>query len=150
MRRPRIDAVALLAAHGFQTAAQLAAESPVSAPVHVFRNYFRRPAMAEGTRYALVREPDNSIAKPSVFGDLHHLARAIHRDRNGAPIQMVESDLLFQGEETPRKGVNVWTLDPFSMDRKDFLGWAYLNGGDRFLLLAAMPGQGGVAAIRAA
>jgi len=129
----------------------LQAPVPFAPPAVALRDYFRTPAMPADVRFALVRDPECPSRKPSAFETLHRLADRIHRERRGAPLQLQDAYLRVRGEATPRKGVNVWTLDPVSLERVDFIGWAWLDGGDRFLLEAALPRrQGGVAAIRAA
>jgi hypothetical protein len=133
----------------FEPGPALAAAGHVYRPS--FRDYFRKPVMAHDARYALVREPDSATHKPSIYPALHNLAKAIQRGANYAPIQLEDAFLQFQGEATPRRGVNVWRLDRHTGDRTAFIGWAWLDGGDRYLLTAAMPRQSaGVAAIRAA
>lgn len=142
MRPPWIEATALLGAHGHAVSVL---------PLSVIRNMLRRPAMPDAVRYALVRDPGNSLHKPSVFESLHSLALSIHRQLGSRPVQMEDAFLEFRGETTPRKGVNIWRLDPLTGDKDGFIGWAWLDGGDRFLLSARMPrSRYGVAAIRAA
>lgn len=142
MRPPWIEHTALLGAHGHAVSVL---------PLSVIRNMLRRPAMPHAARYALVREPQVSTHKPTVFHALHGLAQSVHRQARGGPVQLEDAYLEFAGETSPRKGVNVWALDPLTMDKTAFIGWAWLDGGDRTLLSAAMPRrQGGVSAIRAA
>jgi hypothetical protein len=135
--RPYVCAPALLAAHGFAVS---------RTPLH----HIRRIVMPDA-RFALVRQPEKSTHKPVVFETLHGLADSIHRAAKGRPIQFVARDMEFRGEPAPRHGVNCYALDKFTQEQTEFLGWAWLGGGDWHLLSAAMPrASAGVSAIRAA
>ncbi|WP_374578323.1 hypothetical protein [Phenylobacterium sp.] len=96
-----------------------------------------RPALPDRIDYALLRRPDRALDKPVAFASLAELARAIHRARAGRAIQLLNVALQLRGEPTPRRGVSVWTLADDGA-RCAYIGWAWLNGGDRHVLQGAL------------
>ena len=123
MRRPWIEAAALLAAH----------DHPVPPP---FNRTARRPAMSSDIRFAILTA--NPHAKPVAFPDLNALARHIQRERGLAGLELAEvEDLELQGETEPRRGVSVYTLDAGN-DRDRLIGHAYLDGHGREALQSAL------------
>lgn len=127
MRPPRIEAAALLAAHGFTDAAR-AVGSPTL--------YRWRPRMAESVRFALI--PANPEAKIYVFPDIDALARHIQRARGLQGLELVDvEDLELAGQTEPRPGVTVFTLDA-GHDRDRLIGHAWLDGRGQEHLRAAL------------
>jgi hypothetical protein len=98
----------------------------------------RRPRMpSNDVRFALVREPTNPLAKPQACVTLGELARTIHRDRRGAPIQLLDDvalNIAGWGEVT---GVAIWTLSEGG-DQHRYIGWAWLNGAKAAALRSAL------------
>lgn len=112
----------------------------------------RNPRMPQEARYALLRQPTNPMAKPVAFDSLAALAAALHRDRRHEPIQLFDAPIYVEGENEPRQGVSIWTLD-VEGGRSRYLGWAWLNGGGRTALQAGLADAGhkpGVPVIRRA
>lgn len=129
MRPPeRIDAVALLAAHGLIFPAS-------QIPDRILLR--RRPTMAADVRFALLTRLDPP-AKPIVFPDINALARRIQRDRGlqGLDMEDVE-DLELAARPEPTPAVKVWTTDVDGA-RDRFLGYAYVDGHDLEVLKAAL------------
>ncbi|PHY13565.1 hypothetical protein CSW58_04865 [Caulobacter sp. B11] len=93
--------------------------------------------MSDNPRFALLRTPTDPLCKPVAFADLSELAQALHRDRGEAAIQMFEAPLLVFGEDQPRAGVSLWTLDADGAQAR-YLGWAWLDGGGHRALRAAL------------
>lgn len=123
--RPHIEAVALLAAHGF-----------TFTPADRATLNRRRPAMADAIRYAILT--DNPHAKPVAFPDIDALARHIHRGRGQRTIEFVDvEDLELQGDREPRPGITVYALDAGN-DRDELIGHAYLDGRGQDALRAAL------------
>lgn len=123
MRRPWMEAAALLAAH----------DLPVPPP---FNRTARRPAMSSDIRFAILTA--NPLAKPIAFEDINALARHIQRERGMASLELAEvEDLELRDETEPRRGVSVYTLDAGN-DRDRLIGHAYLDGHGREALQAAL------------
>lgn len=98
---------------------------------------FRRPTMSSDVRFALVREPLKPTSKPVAMADLRALAKAIHDARDGLAIQLQDAPLNVHGwGELP--GVSITTLDAGTGDARDYIGWAWLDGGSRASLEAAL------------
>ena len=77
----------------------------------------------------------DATTKPTVFPDLHHLARHIERRRLEEPgdrgLQLEEvDDLQFAGHPGLPTGVQVWLLD-LANERERSLGYAWLRGEGR-------------------
>lgn len=77
----------------------------------------------------------DATTKPTVFVDLHALARHIERRRLDATgdraIQLEQvDDLQFAGEPGLHRGVQVWLLD-LAHERDRSLGYAWLQGDGR-------------------
>ncbi len=107
--------------------------------------HFRSPRMPSAdVRFALVREPTNPLAKPRAFVTLGELARAIHRDRAGAPIQLDDDVPLNIRDWGEVRGVAVFTLTEGG-DKHRFIDWAWLNGGGRAALERALAAQASTA-----
>lgn len=120
MRRPYVEAVALLASAGHVIPArQLASRSPTL-------SRWRKP-MSKDARFALLT--DNPHAKPIVFPDIDALARHIQRARGTMALNLLPlEDLQIQGDTEDRPGVTVVTeLEDGSRDR--LIGHAWI--GDR-------------------
>lgn len=119
--RPFIDA-ALLGAHGHR-----------AAPIP-----FRKgPAMSSNIRYALLPSL-NAGAQIKAFPDLNALARAIHRARGAAPLDLNEvEDMEIAGRAQATRGVEIWTMNEGN-DRDRFLGFAFLDDGGLETLRAAL------------
>lgn len=105
----------------------------------------RSPRMPQpDVRFALVREPLNPLAKPVSYPMLSELARALHVDRAGAPIELQDAVPLNIRDWGEVLGVAVWTLGE-SGERHRYLGWAWLDGGGRRQLEAALTARHSVA-----
>lgn len=96
-----------------------------------------RPSLSDRIDFALLRRPERALDKPVAFTSIAELARAIHRARAGRPIHLLNVSLQMRGETAPRLGVSIWTLTAEG-DRHDYLGWAWLDGGDRHVLQGAL------------
>ncbi len=120
---------------------QLAAEARLIArygpgPGPAFAHFRRPAAMARHDRYALLTDVETPGAKPRPFPTLAALARRIHADRRGEPLQLLDARLMLQGDAAPgRAGVAVYAD---TGESRRFIGWAYLGGGDRLALQAAL------------
>lgn len=88
-------------------------------------------------RFALVREPLNPLAKPVSCVTLGELARTIHRDRKGAPIECLDDVTLRIRDWGDVQGVAIWTLGEDG-GRHRYIGWAWLDGRGRGPLEAAL------------
>lgn len=121
MRRPHVEALALLAAHGL---------------TFIPLDPRRRPPMSHDVRYALL--PAEAEAKPKVFPTLNALARHIQRERGdrGLELQQV-ADLEVRGDTGPRRGVSVFISD-LDGGRPALIGHAYLDGHGLLELQAAI------------
>jgi len=119
--RPFIDA-ALLGAHGHS-----------AAPIR-----FRKGlAMSSDTRFALLPSL-NAGAQIRAFPDLNALARAIHRARGKAPLDMDEvEDMEIAGRAEATRGVEIWTMN-HGNDRDRFIGYAFLDNAGLDVLRAAL------------
>jgi hypothetical protein len=91
----------------------------------------------DNVRFALVREPTNPLAVPVAYPMLSDLARAIQVERAGAPIELQENIPLNIRDWGEVMGVGVWTLSEGG-DRHRYIGWAWLDGGGRRQLEAAL------------
>lgn len=100
--------------------------------------YARSPRMPNpDVRFALVREPTNPLALPVAYPMLSELARAIHVDRAGAPIELQDAVPLNIRDWGEVLGVAIWTLGEGG-DRHRYIGLAWLDGGGRRQLEAAL------------
>lgn len=119
--RPFIDA-ALLGAHGHR-----------AAPIR-----FRKgPAMSSDIRFALLPSL-NTGAQIRAFSDLNALARAIHRARGAAPLDLNEvEDMEIAGRAEATRGVEIWTMN-HGNDRDCFIGYAFLDNAGLEVLRAAL------------
>src|SRR5690606_4640795 len=99
---------------------------------------FRKgPAMSSDIRYALLPSL-NAGAQIKAFPDLNALARAIHRERASAPLDLNEvEDMEIAGRAEATRGVEIWTLTERN-HRDRFLGFAFLNDGGLETLRAAL------------
>lgn len=107
--------------------------------------FFRRPRLPPGVRFALcmdrlladhARNPFD--VKPWAFPSLDELALSLHRRRRGRTIQLRDAPLCIgprRCPDTPVHGISVCALEG---ERREFLGWAYLDGGDRHVLAQAL------------
>lgn len=95
------------------------------------------PAMSAAIRFALVQRPATIAARPLAFATLGDLAAGIHRRRGVRALTLLDAALPFEGEDRPRQGVAVWAVDSFG-EQTDYLGWAWLDGGKRQQLAAAL------------
>lgn len=125
MRPPWFEARAALAAGGFSL------NPDPDAPV--VGSIWTQP-MIDLAAYAFLTRID-ATTKPTVFPDLHHLARHIERRRLDAggdrSIQLEEvEDLQFAGQPGLHTGVQVWLLD-MAHERETSLGYAWLKGEGR-------------------
>jgi hypothetical protein len=130
MRVPWFEAGPALAAAGFSL------RPDPDNPEARLGNIWTRP-MIDSARYAFLPRLD-AVTKPTVFADLHHLARHIERKRlaesgdRGLQLEDVE-DLQFAGEPGLHRGVQIWLLD-MANDREASLGYAWLRGDGREVL----------------
>lgn len=113
--------------------------NPGERRAHASTEFFRRPDLPAGVRYALLlREEQRVGGKPMAFNSLGGLARSIHRRRAEAGLQLADTELCVRDADRPRQGVSIWTTDPSTGEARKFLGWAYLGGSGRELLQAAI------------
>lgn len=84
------------------------------------------PAMSNDIRFALLSTL-NMGAKVKAFPDLDSLARAIHRARDGQPLDMNEiEDMEITSRPSATRGIEIHTLNDGN-DRTGFVGYAYLD-----------------------
>ncbi len=105
--------------------------------VAAIRASLRRPTLADDVRFATIRTPDRWLAKPLAHSSLDELAGSIHRDRGEAALELADAPLRLLGQDESRPGVSVWTLGEDGQ-RHRYLGWVWLDGGDRQALQAAL------------
>lgn len=129
MPRPWFESAAHLAAHGFAI--------PASEPGRPRLTYWR-PRM-EDLRYALLRQGRAELdSRPVGYQDLAGLARAIERERQGRPLELVErEDFEFEDDDHLHTVVEIWTLD-MGNSRDQRIGVAWLNEGGREQLEPAL------------
>lgn len=129
MPRPWFESTAHLAAHGFAI--------PASEPGRPRLTYWR-PRM-EDLRYALLKQGRAELdSRPVGFPDLPSLARAIERERQGRPLELVErEDFEFEDDDQLHAVVEIWTLD-MGNSRDQRIGVAWLNEGGRAQLEPAL------------
>lgn len=112
-------------------------------PANIEVGFFGRPVLPIGVRYALLwsRLGRREDARPFAYATPADLAKAIHRRRDGAPLQLLDCPILVAPRRTPDEplhGVSVWTQDRFTGAQDRFLGWAYLDGHGRHGLTSAL------------
>lgn len=110
------------------------------APIPTAREILSRiwsPPLSASIRFALVQRPASVNARVVGFAAVADLAAGIHRRRSGRALRLLDAALQFEGEPAPRLGVAVWAVDTVG-DRTDYLGWAWLDGGQRRQLAAAL------------
>lgn len=126
MRRPWIEAAALLAAH----------DKPLPPPKGDGRHRRGRAALAGDIDYALIGA--NPHDKPMAFRDLDHLARHIQRERGEQGLEMDDiADLECKGDRVARPGVSIFATDVDGR-RDRLIGHAWLKGGRLEHLKAAL------------
>lgn len=114
---------------------------PVQAGVSLFTPWSRfMPKVLmlgrdQPVRFALYPDIGGS-ARPMVFPSLDRLCRRIHRERDGAAIELLDAPLMLGGEALA-DCVSIWTRDAAGM-RDRFLGAAFAEGRDRQQLQAAL------------
>lgn len=119
--RPFIDA-ALLGAHGHSAASI---------------RFRKGPAMSSDIRFALLPSL-NAGAQIRAFPDLNALARAIHRERGAAPLDLNEvEDMEIADRAEATRGVEIWTMN-HGNDRDCFIGYAFLDNAGLEVLRAAL------------
>ena len=126
MRPPFLEAVALLAAHGFPILPFATNRRP------------RMPATSNGDpfRFALFR--DQRAQKPLGFPDIDALARHIQRQRAERGLLLEpKADLELEGDTVDRPGVSVFATDADG-NREILIGHAYIEGQPVELLQAAI------------
>ena len=97
----------------------------------------RRPALQDDVRFALLQRPDRWLDKPVTFQTISELAAAIHRRRNDAGLELADAPLRILGQDESRPGVSIWTQGEDGQ-RRDYIGWAWVNGAGRQALQAAI------------
>lgn len=127
MRRPFIEATALLAAHGH----------PVPPPRPVSPWSFRM----SDAQYALIIPGGGAKPRLRPHADLTRLAQGVQRLRGQQAIQCVDAEIPFDDVEAPRHGVSIFSLSETG-EQNGFLGWAYLNGKGREVLEGALQAVG--------
>lgn len=96
-----------------------------------------RPALQDDVRYALLQRPDRWLDKPAAFATIADLAAAIHRRRKDAGLELADAPLRLLGQDESRPGVSIWAQGEDGQ-RRDYLGWAWVNGAGRQALQAAL------------
>lgn len=115
---------------------------PAEAPRTEFAtpsDFFKAPLMPLGVEYALW-PLFNANVKPLAVNSLAMLARHIHRQRNGFGLQLTDEPGTFR--DGRRDMVRVDALD-VSGERHRLIGYAYLRGGPRSTLEAAIRSEEG-------
>jgi hypothetical protein len=124
MRRPWIEATALLAAAGFA--------ATFVKPIHPVA---RSLIMADTPNYAFLPRID-AVTRPVLCPDLMALARHIERQRDGQGLQLIDvEDIEHDGQLY--SGVKVMRLD-MANEPEACLGFAYLRGSGRTVLEPAL------------
>lgn len=93
--------------------------------------------MPANARFALFPNADE---QPTVFGGRAALAKAIHKARAGAGIELADARLHIQGAAAELRVVSVYLQDAGG-SRAGFLGYAYLAGAGRLTLQAALDAE---------
>lgn len=120
----------------FESAAVLAF-GPPAGPLRPRLTYWR-PRM-EDLRYALLKQGRADLdSRPVGYQDLAGLARAIERERQGRPLELVQrDDFEFDDDDQRHTVVEIWTLD-MGNSRDQRIGVAWLNEGGRETLEPAL------------
>jgi hypothetical protein len=108
-----------------------------------------RPALQDDVRFALLQRPDRWLDKPAAFPTIADLAAAIHRRRKDAGLELADAPLRLLGQDESRPGVSIWTQGEDGQ-RRDYLGWAWVNGAGRLALQAALFEAAPIVAIQGA
>lgn len=117
-------------------AALAAAYRPRDAALADAIAFFRRIRMPGDTRFALVRYPHNPLCKPVTYASAQDLARAVHRHRGDAAIQLRDQQPLNIKGWGEVHGVSIYTVVDGA--ERDWIGWAWLDGGGREALERAL------------
>lgn len=99
----------------------------------------QRPAMPAELAFCLLpgKPEDGTRVSPLACADLPALARAIHRRRGQRGLELWDAPLRLGHEAEARAGVTVWILGDDGQ-RRECLGWAWLDGRGRDALAAAL------------
>jgi hypothetical protein len=95
----------------------------------------RGPKLPPGVEYLLLTSLA-STAKPWAFPSIEALARSLHRRREGQALYLVDTLITPWMQTTPCTVVSVYARELDETQRH--LGWAYLGGGGRRRLSAAL------------
>lgn len=126
MRRPWIEAVALLGTHGF--------DSTQPKPDHPLTRSLR---MADFAPFAFAARLEPTC-KPRAFTSATALATHVEDLRHGRVIELVEvEDIEIPGQPGLYLGVQIFTLDAAN-SRDECLGYAWLGGKGRDRLEPAL------------
>lgn len=120
--------------------------TPALVSAQQIRRDVRRPLLPRSVRFALVRRPYLGAQPPLTFATLSGLVASLHQARGTAGIELQDSFLQLQDEADKRAGVAVWRLGEDG-SRTHSLGFAWLDGGGRLALQAALFAARPIAAI---
>lgn len=81
-------------------------------------------------KFALIQRPASINPQTMRFASLVGMAGFIHARRGKRSLMLLNAALPIAGEDTARQGVAVWAVDQFG-DSTEYLGWAWLDGGQR-------------------
>lgn len=113
------------------------------APSPTAREILSRPwslPVALTAKFALIQRPVSINPGLITFPTLADLARGLHRRRGKRSLTLLNAALPIEGEAKARQGVAVWAVDQFG-DSTEYLGWAWLDGGQRHQLADALEAQ---------
>lgn len=88
-------------------------------------------------KFALIQRPASINPGLITFPTVADLARGLHRRRGSRSLSLLDAALPVEGERKARQGVAVWAVDQFG-ETTEYLGWAWLDGGQRRQLADAL------------
>lgn len=88
-------------------------------------------------RFALIERPAALNPRLFAYPNVSDLARGLHHRRGKRSLTLLNAALPVAGEDAPRQGVAVWAVDQFG-ESTEYLGWAWLDGGQRQTLAEAL------------
>lgn len=93
--------------------------------------------MSKPADFLLIQRPAAIDPKAVAFASLDALAQAIHDRRGERELRLLNAAMPFANEAKARKGVAVWAVGSDD-ESTEYVGWAWLDGGDFRKLAAAL------------
>jgi len=112
----------------------------IAAPIPTAREILSRPwslPVPLTAKFALIQRPAALNTGLLKYGTLSALAGDLHRLRSGRSLTLLNAALPIAGEDEARQGVAVWAVDQVG-ESTEYLGWAWLDGGQRRQLFDAL------------